>query len=250
MKKIQETLDALQPYVIGIRYAEGIPLVDVVFKEGWTIPDDSKIQKAKGEESMNYYMLFSEVPNVGLDDLLNYVERTIKLNLEREKKHDLLRAKVDELKQIFKSNTLAKLKHLKFIFGDEDLTPNINEFDLDISEPLEPETAPNEVYEEEFVPEAEPQTEAPVTYLDENRNPIQLTEDELEMIEEEARAERNRKILENRNNKDTSKLVKKASKVELPPKPKTEVLVMEAEKKDCLCGPDEYCSQCIDDKGY
>jgi hypothetical protein len=29
---IQKTLDSLQPYVIGIRYLDGIPLVDVVLK--------------------------------------------------------------------------------------------------------------------------------------------------------------------------------------------------------------------------
>jgi len=94
MSNIQKTLDSLQPYVIGIRYLEGTPLVDAVFKEGWTVPDDNKVKKVRGNEEMNYYMLFSEVAGVGLDDLLDYVKKTIDLNIEREKKHDLLKEKV------------------------------------------------------------------------------------------------------------------------------------------------------------
>ena len=63
---------------------------------------------------MNYFMIFSETNGIGLDELLGYVERTIKLNQEREKKHELLKAKVNELKEIFKKNSLSKLTRLKF----------------------------------------------------------------------------------------------------------------------------------------
>jgi hypothetical protein len=48
-------------------------------------------------------------------------------------------------------------------------------------------------------------------YLDENGKPIQFTEEELEMMEEEARAERNRKMFKNKKNG-------MASKIELPPR--------------------------------
>ena len=46
--KLQEMLDKLQPYLLGIRYLEGIPLLDVVLKEGWIIPDEKDINKIKG----------------------------------------------------------------------------------------------------------------------------------------------------------------------------------------------------------
>ena len=81
MSNIQKTLDSLQPYVIGIRYLEGTPLVDVVFKEGWAVQEDPKIKMMKGNEEMNYYMLFSEVKGIGLDELLGFVDKTIKLNI-------------------------------------------------------------------------------------------------------------------------------------------------------------------------
>ena len=85
MGNIQETLQSLQPYVIGIRYQEGIPLIDVVFKEGWAIPNNPKITKIKGSEDMNYYMIFSDSNEVSIDDLLNYVKDVIKINQKGRK---------------------------------------------------------------------------------------------------------------------------------------------------------------------
>jgi len=252
MSNIQKTLDLLQPYVIGIRYLEGTPLVDVVFKEGWAVQEDPKIKMMKGNEEMNYYMLFSEVKGVGLDELLGFVDKTIKLNIEREKKHDLLREKVQELKEVFKRNTLDKLKRLKFAFNEEDLVPKLDEFDLDIDEDFTP--APVVDYTEpidEMIYEESEYEEVPETFtdaaefLDENGVPIALTEEEKEILAEEARAERNRKMIESK--KVTGK---KPLKVELPPKRKIEMAINENYDSDgdCECGPDEACNKCIDNK--
>lgn len=227
MSSIQKTLDSLQPYVIGIRYLEGLPLVDTVFKEGWTVPDDPKITKVKGDEGMNYYMIYSENKGVGIDDLLAFVDKTIKLNQEREKKHELLRLKVEELKRIFKETPLTKLSRLKFTFTEEDIVPPISDFDLNIEDepqtPIEAASETTETYQEpiiytaEMIDAMEAEEENTVRqplvpqYLDENGNPIEYTEEELEMIEEEARAERNRQMFKNKKNG-------MASKVELPPR--------------------------------
>ena len=226
MSSIQKTLDSLQPYVIGIRYLEGLPLVDTVFKEGWTVPEDPSITKVKGDEGMNYYMIYSEKKGVGIDELLSFVDKTIKLNLEREKKHELLRLKVEELKKLFKDNTLARLTRLKFTFAEEDIVPSLGEFDLNIEEQIETEQIETEQIETEDVQEPVIYTAEMVDnmyseedivsqtlpqYVDENGNPIQYTEEELEMMEEEARAERNRKFFKNKKNG-------MASKIELPPR--------------------------------
>ena len=250
MSNIQKTLDSLQPYVIGIRYVEGTPVVDAVFKEGWSVPADNNVKMAKGDESMNYYMLFSELPNIGLDELFAYVDKVIKLNLEREKKHELLRVKVNELKEVFKKNTLAKLTRLKFTFAEEELVGNLNDFDIDIDDEMPAE----EVFEEEIIEENIPNQQGdltnPAQYLDENGNPIELTEDEREILEEEARAERNRKAI--RNGRKPTVTTKVQNKVELPPKRKPELVLSESyeSETDCDCGPDEACDKCIDSKGF
>ena len=258
MSKIQETLDSLQPYVIGIRYLEGVPLVDVVFKEGWSVPEDKTIQQMKGNDNINYYMLYSEVKGVGLDELLAYVDKTIKLNIEREKKHELLKIKVDELKDIFKKHSLNKLKTLKFKFNEEDLVPNLGDFDLTIDDisPLVPEekktkkiseTKIETKIEDEFIIEPmidEPKFESPIQYLDENKNPIELTEEELEILEEEARAEKNLKYLQSKG-KTTAK-INNSNKVELPPKNTKTSETVTLTEYGCECGDHEACAKCMD----
>jgi hypothetical protein len=228
MSNIQKTLDSLQPYVIGIRYLEGTPLVDAVFKEGWTVPEDPKVKKVKGNDEMNYFMLFSEVDGIGLDELLAYVKKTIDINVEREKKHDLLREKVNELKEVFKKNSLEKLKRLKFTFNEEDLVPKLNDFDIDIDDTYEEEevtetVTPNLYPEniEEYATSGEEKFENEIdeqqhTYLDENGNPIELSEEELEIIEEEERAKKNIEYLKSK--KQTEKVKNVSNKVELPPR--------------------------------
>lgn len=228
MSNIQKTLDSLQPYVIGIRYLEGTPLVDAVFKEGWTVPDDQIIKKIKGNEELNYYMIFSETTGVGIDELLEYISKTIKLNEEREKKHELLRSKVNELKEIFKKTPLAKLTKLKFTFQDEDLVPKLDDFEVDDS----------------FVEPTPPESQS---YVEETFTQTEMTDEDREILEEEERAEINRKMLAQKK----SKPITVATKVELPPKKKIEMVISENEyDSDCDCGPDEACSKCIDKKGF
>jgi hypothetical protein len=245
MSKIQKTLDSLQPYVIGIRYMEGTPLVDVVFKEGWSVPDEPNIKRIKGDESMNYHMILSDAKGVGLDELLGYVERVIKLNQEREKKHELLREKVNELKEIFKRNSLTSLSRLKFVFGDEDLIPNLNDFDIDDELGLTPVNTPIDV-ETTSVEDTIEQPIKGAGYLDENGNQIELTEEEKEMLEEETRAEKNRQILANKKTKPVNNMAKK---VELPPKRKIEMAIADSDyDSDCDCGTQAACDKCIDKK--
>ena len=253
MSNIQKTLDSLQPYVIGIRYLEGTPLVDAVFKDGWNVPEDSNIKKVKGDDGLNYYMIFSEVKGIGLDELLNYVDKTIKLNLEREKKHDLLRTKVNELKEIFKKHSLVKLQRLNFTFSDEELVPNLNDFDIDIDiddeEPIVPklESIVEEEYYEEPTELITP-TEH-VAFIDENGKPIEMTEEELELLAEEARAERNMKAMNAK--KQNSNVTNQSKKIELPPKRKVEMVMDNNEyETDCDCGDGDACEKCIDSKGY
>jgi hypothetical protein len=244
MSHIQKTLDSLQPYVIGIRYVEGTPVVDTIFKEGWSLQEEPNIKKAKGDDGLNYYMIFSDVDGVGLDELLSYVERTIKLNQEREKKHDLLREKVNELKEVFKKNSLTKLNTLKFTFGEEDLVPKLDDFDLDIENTPSSIPSVEQKYEEETIIENS-NTANPV-FLDENGNPIEMTDEEIEMMEEEVRAERNRKLL----GKKSNPISNMAKKVELPPKRKIEMAIADSDYDgECDCGPEEACGKCIDKKG-
>jgi hypothetical protein len=244
MSNLQKALDALQPYVIGIRYLDGMPVVDAVFKEDWTLPQSNTINKVKGNNDVNYYMLFSETDGIGLDELLTYVDVTIKTNIEKEKKHELLKQKVNELKELFKQTSLLKLQNLKFIFAEEDLMPSIQE--LEIKE-LPEETASTNlnINEEENtevlrVDEIEKQRTPESSISEES-----LTDEEREILEEERRAENYRKFQEMQKSNQQLENIKK--KVELPPKKNFETKNKIIEEQ-CECGPDEACDKCIDKK--
>lgn len=197
MANIQKTLESLQPYVIGIRYLDGKPLIDVVFKNDWVVTNDPKIKKVKGNDEVNYYMFYSEVNDIGVDELLENVRKIINLNIEHEKKQELLKVKFNELKKLFKENPLEKLKELKFVFNsnEDDYLPMMDNIS-DNQELIEPIV--ENTYNEEYVNEDQITVIKEIPYLDENGNPLQMSEEELEMIEEEKRAEINRKLLKNK----------------------------------------------------
>lgn len=183
MSNLQKTLDALQPYVIGIRYLDGMPVVDAVFKDDWSLPESNFITKVKGNNDVNYYMLFSETEGIGLDELLSYVDVTIKTNIEKEKKHELLKERVNELKELFKRTPLTKLQRLKFLFSEEDLVPSINELDINEEEKIN-------VNLENLTIETEVKKIAEDTFEE-----MPMTDEEREILEEEKRA----KIIRNIN---------------------------------------------------
>ena len=89
------------------------------------------IKKDLIEEEGNYYVFYTEKEGVTFDDLLEYIEGIISINIEKEKKNELFKAKVKELQEIFKSNTLSKLKLFKFKFDEPDLMTSINNINID-----------------------------------------------------------------------------------------------------------------------
>lgn len=244
MANLQKTLDALQPYVIGIRYLEGYPVVDAVFKDGWTLPESDAIKKVKGNEELNYFMLFSEKEGVGLDELLEYVELVIKVNIEREKKHELLKEKVNELKELFKRTSLAKLKRLKFSFNDEELVPELEDFDLteEPKVPL-PEFKSPGITGPEYVPfdNAEQVTTAQELLAGHQE---EYDDEEAEILAEEQRAENYRRVKEATSK--NGQLKKISQTIELPPKKTIQSVIDDT--SECDCGPEEACPKCIEKK--
>lgn len=125
--KIQDKLNSLRPYVIGIRYVQNLQIVDAVFKDNWVITESEKVKKEIVDASQNYHMFYSEDLQVTIDELLEHVEYIIDFNVEREKKQELLKQKVKELQKIFKDNPLSKLEKLKIGFSE----PELLDIDID-----------------------------------------------------------------------------------------------------------------------
>lgn len=216
MSKIQERLNELRPYVVGIRYLQGIQLVDAVLKEGWAVPESQVIQRERVDGDENYYMFFSENEDIDIDDLLDYVQEIINLNIEREKKYELLKSKVAELQKIFKDNTLSKLQKLKFTFSEPDIIPSLIDMDkIDSDINLSKES----IIEEPKVEETKPQV--------------------------------NIKPESNKSGKNgETHTMNKVNDIELPPKPGEKIELVEFNEPTvvCKCGPNEICPICEEEE--
>lgn len=229
MAKIQERLDMLQPYVIGIRYVEGVAFIDAILKEGWSVPKSNVISKHVDEQQPTYHLFYSEKEGIGIDELLDYVEKIINLNIERQLKQDFLKVKVDELKALFVKTPLIELKTLKFVLGKNNLIPDLTdgEDDLDISidDPI------NDSIDEK-------NGEQPI-----HQEPIPQEQINQQPINHEVKI--NNKIRPNQSQQKNG--------IELPPKGKIELeihdLPPEMTQGPCNCGPDEFCPKCMDEKG-
>lgn len=247
MANIQKTLDSLQPYVIGIRYSQGLPLVDTVFKDGWTLPESQTIKKAKGNDELNYYMIYGESPTITIDNLLEYVAIVIKANQEKEKKQELLKIKVDEMKKLFRTLPLSKLQQLKFTF-EEIIDDDLSITDNDVNEEIPLMQPIQEEHKQELSnPQIQEEHKQQATRLiDAEGNPEPITEEDIEFEEEEARAARNREKFSRRASSVTS------TKVELPPRRTQSLSTIETANtySECDCSENEACDKCIDKKDF
>jgi hypothetical protein len=226
MSKIQERLNELRPHVVGIRYLQGIQLVDAIFNKGWTVPESKIIQVERVDGDENYYMFFSSNGDIDVDDLLDYVQEIIKLNIEREKKYELLKLKAAELQKIFQENTLSKLQKLRFTFDEpSEISPliDIDKIDdkFETINKIDSKIVVNET--EEFI-ETEPKE-------------VKL---ETKIGEQSIRVNRNGEV----------QSINKINNIELPPKPgeKIELIEFEEPKIVCKCGPDDICPICEEEK--
>ena len=112
---IKERLNNLRPYVRGVRFVKDMAVVDVVFKDGWDVYENSIVTYKPSKSSKNYFMFFPmDQESSDFDLLLDHIEDIIGNNIERENKLVLLKAKVEELKVLFDSKPLTELERLKF----------------------------------------------------------------------------------------------------------------------------------------
>jgi hypothetical protein len=118
MRGIQERLDKLKPYVKGMRFVNTTSVVDVQLKENWIVPESKVVLTKRGKSEENYFMFYSDDNSIGFDDILDHIEKIININVENEKKLELIKIKIEELKKHFETKSLNVLKTLKFQFDD------------------------------------------------------------------------------------------------------------------------------------
>jgi hypothetical protein len=111
---MQEKLNKLRPYVTGIRFVKDLPVVDLILRENWDIFESDTVSYKPSSNNVNYFMVFPKNPKDSIDMVLDHVEYILEVNIEKEKKLILLKAKIEELKVLFTNESLDKLERLKF----------------------------------------------------------------------------------------------------------------------------------------
>ena len=130
---INNRIQTLLPYLTEIKFSDKITLVGGIFYPKWIVNESKNSlikvhESGPNEEGKIVYHFYSENGKTNIDGLLDYFEEVINTNLDRERKEDLFKKKVEELKTVFKTNTLTDLENLEIDIKEEiKLTEKKNE---------------------------------------------------------------------------------------------------------------------------
>jgi hypothetical protein len=121
---LQEILSFLFPYLSSLRKMKQYLSIDLIFPKSWEFPNQY-IEKAQVVQNDKYtgegvFLSFVCEIEKNLDNTLEVVFEIINHNIEREEKERLLKAKVIELKEVFKNASLKELHNLKIELLEQD----------------------------------------------------------------------------------------------------------------------------------
>jgi hypothetical protein len=115
---ITERIETIREYFHSMNVAaeNGIIYVLVQFPKGWgcsEVTEHNFNVKAVRDENPEFYYFFANL-SVGFDKVFDAIEYNIQFNLEAQAKVNLLRSKIDELRDIFEKEDIDTLKTLEF----------------------------------------------------------------------------------------------------------------------------------------
>lgn len=117
MLQVEDYISKIGEYFEGIERYNDALIVRVKLPERWgTYPSsDERIKVAKSEEVPNEYYYYGSSNDVNLEDIFQLILETIQMNKDVLLKIELLKEKVQELKELFDTKPLDELKTLKFV---------------------------------------------------------------------------------------------------------------------------------------
>lgn len=121
---LQEEIFSIQEYFKSIEYfGKGI-VVKVQFPPKWTVyPSQDGIIKVTPDENIpNIYFYFTNLNEGKLEQVFDLIRETVEMNLSVIKKIELMKKKIEELKELFATNDLDKLETLEFVFAENGTT--------------------------------------------------------------------------------------------------------------------------------
>jgi hypothetical protein len=260
MINFKDRVKKLQPYVMSIRFNKGLTVIDTLFKEGWSVPKTNEVGYETIADKPNYYMLYGLTDDAGIDEILDYVEKVILLNVEREQKYELLRTKKKELEELFKKLPLSQCKTLQFKLAtptmerdsedEEEYDIPLNEMPINMNEEAvyKPAPPPAPIVEEKVVPVHVRVTEE----TDATLKPVKTVDREVDPAIEAWNREAQRR--ENERIQAEPRTAKVGGETfDLPPREKVVVEVEDYREPQVVCkcdpnDPNQVCPVCMEYK--
>lgn len=112
---IQNRMQKNIEYFRGVEIKGGLYILRVEYPEKWGAysSENGVIKIARSETAPNEYYYYAKLDETTLDEIFDLMESTVSMNLTAEAKINLMREKVEELKQMFSAYSYEELKHLK-----------------------------------------------------------------------------------------------------------------------------------------
>lgn len=118
---LQERIQKNESYFKGMEIVNNTVIIKVLYGEKWgAYPTaDERIKVAKSEEVPNEWFYYADYTYTIIDEIFDLIEETIDMNLSAIERLNLFNQKMEELKELFASESLPKLKTLSFHFEEE-----------------------------------------------------------------------------------------------------------------------------------
>lgn len=125
--KLDERIENIKPYFVTFNVSAEDDAIYVVIKvpSNWTAPDAEALKNSYSVQivPMQGGLCFATEIKNGAEAVFDAVDYVIKFNKGVEERKELLTQKLTELKKLFVSEDLEKLKTLKFVFESEQEEP-------------------------------------------------------------------------------------------------------------------------------
>ena len=118
---LSEKINKILPYFKGIDVIEDKFVVKVQLEKGWFCyekPNTFSVMKINDEN--NTWAVMCDAKSKNSDDIFDFINEIIETNKSVKLKMDLLKIKINDLKELFAVTPFEELLNLKFVIENED----------------------------------------------------------------------------------------------------------------------------------
>jgi len=116
---LQDEILKISEYFQSIEYYGKALIVKVKFPQGWKVypSDNGMVKPAKSDDGFIFYYGDSE-QGVTLEEVFDLINDTISTNKNVALKIELLKVKIEELKELFSTTPIESLYNLQFVIDE------------------------------------------------------------------------------------------------------------------------------------